>query len=66
MSTVVKKNSNSVYCAFFFFFLFFFFFFFFFFVFLGLNPGGSQARGQIGSTAAGLYHSHSNVGSLTH
>ena len=23
--------------------------------------GGSQARGQIGAVAAGLYHSHSNV-----
>ena len=28
--------------------------------------GGSQARGQIGAVAAGLYHSHSNAGSLTH
>ena len=25
--------------------------------------GGSQARGQIGAAAAGLYHSHSNTGS---
>ena len=25
--------------------------------------GGSQARGQIGATAAGLHHSHSNVSS---
>ena len=25
--------------------------------------GGSHARGQIGATAAGLHHSHSNVGS---
>ena len=25
--------------------------------------GGSQARGRIGATAAGLYHSHSNTGS---
>ena len=25
--------------------------------------GGSQAKGQIGATAAGLHHSHSNVGS---
>ena len=24
--------------------------------------GGSQARGLIGATAIGLYHSHSNVG----
>ena len=25
--------------------------------------GGSQAKGQIGATAAGLHHSHSNAGS---
>ena len=24
--------------------------------------GGSQARGQIGAAAAGIHHSHSNVG----
>ena len=28
--------------------------------------GGTQARGQIGAVAAGLYHSHSNVGSEPH
>ena len=28
--------------------------------------GGSQARGPIGAVAAGLYHSHSNVGSELH
>ena len=28
--------------------------------------GGSQSRGQIGAVAAGLHHSHSNTGSLTH
>ena len=28
--------------------------------------GSSQARGQIGDTAAGLRHSHSNCRSLTH
>ena len=28
--------------------------------------GASQARGQIGATAASLHQSHSNVGSLTH
>ena len=28
--------------------------------------GRSQARGRIGAAAAGLYHSHSNAGSLTH
>ena len=36
---------------------------FFFFLLFGATPeayGGSQARGQIGATAAGLCHSHSN------
>ena len=28
--------------------------------------GGSQAKGLIGAAAAGLHHSHSNAGSLTH
>ena len=28
--------------------------------------GGSQARGQIGATAAGLHHSHNNAGSEPH
>ena len=28
--------------------------------------GGSQARGRIGTTAAGLHHSHSNAGSEPH
>ena len=28
--------------------------------------GSSQARGQIGAIAAGLYHSHSNAGSKPH
>ena len=28
--------------------------------------GGSQARGPIGAVAAGLCHSHSNVGSKLH
>ena len=28
--------------------------------------GGSQARGLTGAAAAGLQHSHSNAGSLTH
>ena len=28
--------------------------------------GVSQARGQIGATAAGLHHSHSNTGSEPH
>ena len=30
-----------------------------------MASGGSQARGRIGAAAAGLYHSHSNAGSLT-
>ena len=36
---------------------------FFFFVFFRAAPaayGGSQARGPVGATAAGLHHSHSN------
>ena len=28
--------------------------------------GGFQARGLIGAVATGLYHGHSNAGSLTH
>ena len=40
---------------------------FFFFVFLGPHPqhlvGDSQARGPIRAVAAGLHHSHSNMGS---
>ena len=28
--------------------------------------GGSQARGRIGATAAGVRHSHNNVGSVTY
>ena len=39
---------------------------FFFFVFSRVTPtayGVSQARGPIGSAAASLHHSHSNVGS---
>ena len=44
---------------------FLFFFFFGLFVFSRAAPmahGGSQARGRIGATAAGLRHSHSNMG----
>ena len=40
-----------------------------FILFLGLLPaayGGSQAKGQIGTVAAGLHHSHNNRGSPTH
>ena len=28
--------------------------------------GGSQARGQMGAVAAGLHHSHNNLGSEPH
>ena len=40
----------------------------FFFLFRAVPRayGSSQARGQIGPTAAGLHHSHSNAGFLTH
>ena len=43
-------------------------FFFFFFLFRATPAayGNSQARGQIGAAAAGLHHSHGNMGSLTH
>jgi len=40
-----------------------------FFVFFGPHPwhiGGSQARGLVGATAAGLHHSHSNTRSEPH
>ena len=36
---------------------------FFFFRAIPMTYGGSQARGQIGATAAGLCHSHSDAGS---
>ena len=45
------------------------FFFFFFFCLFAISRaahvayGGSQARGPIGAIAAGLRHSHSNMGS---
>ena len=44
------------------------FFFFFFFLFRATTAacGSSQAWGQIGAEAAGLYHSHSNGGSKPH
>ena len=41
----------------------FFFFFFFFFMAAPSAYGGSQARSQIGTVAANLYHSRSNAGS---
>ena len=50
-------------------FLFVLLHFFFFFGLFRASPtayGSSQARGQIGATAFGLYQSHSNTKSLTH
>ena len=44
-------------------------FYFLFFVFLGLHPWNMEiprARGQIGATAASLFHSHSNARSELH
>ena len=44
-------------------------YFYVFIFFRGAAPaayGGSQGRGPIGATVAGLHHSHSNEGSLTH
>ena len=41
----------------------------FFFCLFRYTPGAygsSQTRGQIGATAGGLHHSHSNVGSKLH
>ena len=43
--------------------VFFFFFFFLHFSAIPVAYLSSQARGWIGATAAGLYHSHSNMGS---
>ena len=43
--------------------LFFFFFFFLSFRATSVAYGGSQARGRIGTVAAGLHYSHSNAGS---
>ena len=43
-----------------------YYFFLFFFVFLRAAPrayGSSQAKGGTGDAAAGLQHSHSNLGS---
>ena len=45
---------------------FFLIFFFFFFGAAATAYGSSQARGRMGATAAGLPHSHSDAGSLTH
>ena len=58
-----QRSQRSFFC--------FGFFFFFFCLFAiswaaPMTYGGSQARGQIRPAAAGLYHSHSNVGSKPH
>ena len=50
---------------------FIFIYLFIYLVFLSFRAtpvayGGSQARSQIGAVAAGLHHSHSNVGSEPH
>ena len=39
---------------------------FFFFSAAPVAHGGAQARGRIGAMAAGLHHSHSNVGAKLH
>ena len=41
-------------------------FFFFLFRAIPVAYGGSQDRGRIRAIAAGLYHSHSNMGSELH
>ena len=43
-----------------------FFLSFFLFMAAPAASGSSQARGQIGAAAAGLYHSHGNSGSQVH
>ena len=59
--------SSSIYIPSLFFFLIFSFVFcFLFFRAAGAANGSSQARGRIRATAASLYPSHSNAGSLTH
>ena len=47
-------------------FIFYFYFYFLLFRAVPVAYGGSQARGQIGATAAGLCHSHSNAGLEPH
>ena len=52
-------------CILFYFILILFYFILFFCLFRAAPEGygGSQARGGIGTVAAGVYHSHSNSGS---
>ena len=64
-----SPNISELFYKIFFFLTSFFFFFFFFFCIFRAAPaayGGSQARGLIGAVAAGLHHSHSNMGSEPH
>ena len=61
-----KSFSSQVWVSDLFFFGFFGFFFVFVFRAAPASYGSSQARGQIGVTAAGLYLSHSNMGSEPH
>ena len=44
----------------------FIYLFIYFFRAAPITYGGLKGRGQIGATAAGLYHSHSNAGSQLH
>ena len=44
-------------------FIYLFIYYFLLFRATPMAYGGSQARGEIGTVAAGLYQSHSNVGS---
>ena len=62
------RYSSPEFLSFFSFFFLFFFFFFFFLLFRATPEayGGSQARGPVGATAAGLHHSHSNTRSKLH
>ena len=50
----VYTHSNSIFLS------------FFLFMAAPAAYGSSQARGQIGTAAAGLYHSHGNTGSQVH
>ena len=62
--SLIISNVEHLFCMSFF--LFFFFFVFFLFKAAPAAYGGSQARDLIGAVAAGLHHSHNNVGSEPH
>ena len=61
MDMAIKALGHSFLCS-----LCLFFFVLFAFWATPAAYGGSQARGRIGATAAGLHHSHSIVGSEWH